>query len=292
MNRQPVRDVYQLVVYSKNRQLGSLNQVQFKVPVYPKHILYRQVQLKSVFIPFAFKNITSTYGDRLIFRVTPDKTIPAVFYDINIHLSHQYVTITQLLTEINAVIAENIVAQGIPIVFSFSLSGFNNKLQINTSSLMSQFDFTPNLLPEPLKSYIYRMLGLNTDAITTFNTFNITGLYYHVNPHTFTDDLPFGFIYIQIDEFPYYTFSTDTTNTTFIVPVSHYKPYVTNGATVEQNNPVTLQSWLTYDQTITVRKTTEKLKTLTVTLTDEYHNSILEHAGNLEWGMVLDIIGE
>jgi hypothetical protein len=50
--------------------------------------------------------------------------------------------------------------------------------------------------------------------------------------------------------------------------------------------------WLHYDQTITVRKTTEKLKTLTVTLTDEYHNSILEHAGNLEWGMVLDIIGE
>jgi hypothetical protein len=280
-------DIYQQLLFSRDRLPGSTSAVNFRVLTYPKHVVYTKLNLKSCSIPFTFHNITTTYGDTLILRVTPDTTLPGIFYDLVLVFGGQYLTIPQLIAELNFKIGQEIVAQSIPVIFSLSLSAINNKLQINSNSLLSKYDF---FLPADNRTYLYNMLGLSTSTTTSFD-FTATTTYFQVLPYSFTDDLPFGYIFIHIDPIPTYTYTTGTSSGHFIVPTSGYRPYVTEGTSVLNNTPLQYENLITFDQEIEINRTPEKIQTLQIRLTDEKNNDITEHAGNKEWSMLLGVEG-
>ncbi len=283
-----VSDAYDFVVKSADRLAGSKDQTDFSVETHPKHVLYRAISLKSCYIPFAFKNVTSTYGDTLHLRVTPDTAFPLVFYDIVVTLPHYYFAIDQLLQEINFQLAEAIISMAIPIVFSISLSGINNYLQINTSALTSSFTFYVTTLPDTSKTYIYQMLGLPTNGDITF-TFST--LFFMLFPSAFSDDLPFSYLFVHIEQFPTSTYTTGTASTHFAIPTANYKPYIVSGTSVTQNHPVNFEINTAFPQDIIIFRTPERLQRLQIKLTDDKQNSVVEHAGANEWSFILGVLG-
>lgn len=291
LNKEGITDIYDFAIFSRDRIAGSANQVDFSIETHPKHVLFKVITLKSCSIPFSFKNITETYGDTIIIRATPNTTTPIFFYTLTIQLPHYYFTIEQLIQEINFKIAEEIIAQSIPFVFSVSFSGVNNYLQVNTSSLISSVEFRLLDLPDPSKSYVFQMLGLSTTQNSMFTNFGISGLYFELFGNAFTDDLPFSYLFIHIEQFPTSTYTTQISSSHFAIPTSFYRPYIVNGTNVTQNHPVSFEINTNFPQDIYIFRTLERLQRLQIKLTDERQNSVLEHAGSNEWSFLIGVVG-
>lgn len=283
----PNEDVYQLVIFSKDRENGSKNQTDFRVQTYPKHVSFDEIELKSASLPFCFRNITSTYGSRLRLNVVPNTSFPIINYTIDLVFQYQYLTISQFIQEFNVKLQEQFTLLGLgAFVVTLSVSGINNFLQLNSNLPNSQVHFYPT---ETIGgTYLYTMLGLPTDATSSY-TFGIT--YSHIFPNPFTDDLPFRYLFIYIDQLQSYTYLSNTTSTHFVIPVSNYRPYITNGAITEQNRPLVYEQAISFKQKIKTLRTLDKLKTLHIQITDELHNTIIEHVGSIEWSMVLGVSG-
>lgn len=280
---------YYCVKSSERIRASSKSSTNFRVEVYPKSEYIENVYLKSANIPFQFKNVTTTYGDQVFLRVFPDKNNILVYYDIKITLPHFYLTTSQLLQTINTRIQQEIVVQGIPLDFSITISPFNGYLQINTTLNTARFDFVPAFIDDPTKTYIFTMLGLNTNSITTFTNFDVILLDSIIFPFAYTESLPFQYLYLTLHPFPTCTFSPLLFNTHFVIPTSSFRPNVSlSSGEYTLGNPITFRENFDFVQAITVKGTLELPHHLNVYLSDEYMASLDEHAGTSDWSFVVE----
>lgn len=273
---------YSYVIKSQHRIPGrSLSNTDFYITPHPQNLYIRHIQLKYASIPFAFRNVTTTYGDSFSLSVFDGVNT----YNMTIVIAHAYYTIVQLVELINLAFLAEITLQSIPVIFSLSVSGRNNYLQLNTSSLTAQFTFTPT----PGFSYISTMLGVDPSGPTLIT---FTSLFFSILPFPFTEALPFRSIYIHLDPLDPTCFTSLQSNATFVVPTDNYRPYITlPSGEVLQSSQVVFETQSNYEQDVFVYTTPQRFPTLHIRLTDEEQNDLSEHAGNTDWMMVLGVFG-
>lgn len=284
-------EVSYFCVKSKERINHSSKSVtHFQIEPYPKASFIRSASLLSAEIPFPFKNVTSTYGDQLYIRVYPDKNNLLVFYDIPIHLPHVYLTTSQLLETINTEIQRQIIIQAIPFNFAISISIYNGYLQMSTTEPLSRIDFLPAMTTQPQKYYAFTMIGANTTSPTVFTDFDTILTDWRIFPHAYTESLPFQYLFLTINPFPACTHTAIQSNTHFVIPCAKFRPNISLSTTENKiGEPVTFRNNVDFIQHVLIQATLAVPHRMEIILTDEYMNSVEEHAGTIEWSFLLQL---
>lgn len=278
-----------LVINSRNRTIGGTN-TRFQVQPYPRVGTLTSAELIYCSTPFSFKNVTERYGNKLFIKLTPSLFFP-VFYTMVIDIPQYFYTMPQLIQWINLEIARQITVHGIGITLNITISDKNHHLQIDGTPLDMQVEFIFDLAGSstvllPGKRYIYTMLGLPIDSISTF-IFSGTP---HIFPYSFTEDIPFRYLLISLDTFPTGVSTTGDLIATFFVDISDYRPIITVSPTeIIINKTIVYYSRNTYQQKIDLYHSPKTLQWIGVSLTDENGYDITEHAQQRDWVFAMHI---
>lgn len=272
------------IINSVDRVSSSDSNIDFRVQPYPRNALILSVELKYASIPFAFKNVTATYGNSIFLRV---RLVPAgPFHDITITLPSYYYTIPQLVAEINTQLAAALVLIPTAVVIQFSISANNQYLELTSNTTGVTVISNHTNIPAHLR-YVYVMLGLNAvnNSVFTFPSLSPLTL-----PFPFTQDLPFRYLLLYLDTFPSDIFTTHNVTASFFIDVSNYRPILSLSPTeIADNSTVVYFPETTCRQVIQYIENYPKMTSLRVVLLDQNNNSLIEHSHQREWNFALNI---
>ena len=271
-----------IIVRSSDRISPSDTNTYFHVNPYPRNALIKRIELEYVSLPFSFKNVTATYGRVISFTAVKPGGLT---YLIALAIPEYYYTMPQLIAELNSVIAKQLTSFGAPYNISFSISPYNQFLQLNTTDSTVTVTFEPS--PTSTPTYIFTLLGLDAQKNSVFNFNGATSM---ILPYSFTQDLPFRSVIISFDVFPNEVFITNGTSCEFYIDVSNYRPVLSISSTeIVDNKTVTyFPNFMNY-QNIDLTGYNPKLTSMIVNIVDENGNSLAEHAEQRDWSFAIKL---
>ena len=276
---------YTFLLKSEDRVYGSNTDLQ--IQPYPRELLINSFTLKAVNLPFPFKNITERYGNRITLQFHSPSQLVTLLVDVV--LPEYYYSIPQLLTAVNQSLADSLNPLQLSAVFS--ISPFNNRIQLNvTGSLTSNPILFQSLVTADYhgRTHMFSMLGLPT-VTTDIGVLDSSNQFTLTLPYSFTQDLPFRWIFITIGDIANRLYSSNQLNTTFVVDVSHYRPPMSiNQTQILDSKTLVYYPNTSYSQSIKF-DIPFKLRQMNVRLTDENSNPIDVHAENRNWTMLVKI---
>lgn len=276
---------YTFLLKSEDRVYGS--NTDLIIQPYPRELEIKSFKFEAANIPFPFKNITERYGNRITLQF--HSSSPLVNLLVDIILPEHYYSIPQLLTAVNQSLADQL--NPIQLSAIFSISPFNNRVQINvTGTLTSNPILFQSLVTSDYhgRTHMFSMLGLPTTT-TDIGVLDSSNQFTLTLPYSFTQDLPFRWIFITIEDVVNRLYTSNQLNTTFVVDVSQYRPPMS----VNQTQIIDSKTLVYYPNNSFIQyieyPVPFKLRQMNIHLTDENSNPITEHAENRNWTMLLKI---
>lgn len=260
----------------------------FVIDLIPKDGTITSLTLKHASLPFAFRNVTFTYGHQILLRVYPDRTLP-LNHIIPIDIDPGYYSVSNLIAAINLQIAAALGTLGYPWTLTISFSSSNGILALNTTNQLVKVEFDPTVFDINLR-YVYNMLGLSYLNITTISGYDVSGVFSLPFPFFATQELPFRGILISMDVYPDDVFTTGRVSGLFFIPTHGYNALETLLSSPNHSAAHGL-AWnenMQFTQTVVFEQSLKNLQTVRVRLFDLRGNPLTEHFQENDFILVME----
>ncbi len=277
--------VFTVIINSRDRISGTKDN--FLVRINPVLNNIRSLSLQSCQLPFNFNNVTTQYGNTILFHLF------TLVHDqfIQITIPNGYYSIQQLIVVLNQAMIDfyaalpNLPAGTNICPISFSFSPIPDRINLNfNASFYNGAPATLTFLATQTGTqlaHLYRMLGLPDDEDYTF-TFPAgpTSFQFQL-PLPASNHLPISYVFINISDLPTKVISSSQHTGQFYIDIS---PTLVHGEQVEA--PVSYKINRDYWNDVYLPANFFNFKEVTVSLTDSRGKSLFDQ-NVTEWSLTM-----
>ncbi len=264
-----------MIINSLDRVSGDAGK--FTVTFNPSYRNLCNLRLEKVTFPFAFNNITDTYGNVVTFGLLS----PAGNVTVTIPIQNGFYTIENYLIFLNQQLVTAFTALGHTSPISLHLDTITNRISLVYNATFYTYPSVVSISSgaTPQTSHPLAMLGLPISGPTDFTFFAGPVTQIRQFPRPPSANLPITSVFIHIENLPSRVISTAHSSAQFSVEVHEA---TVSGELIQIPN--TYQSRNDYFNEINVPEQIFNCKELQISLTDQRGHSLYDQ--NLgEWSM-------